>query len=101
VLLIDLIAGHFDTARIYAELELLRPGSEYVRLLNELKEWQKATASPDYSQMLEKHRNTVSSLRGEPLLAALNGPLPCRPPPIRSNGAYSSRPGLNESLTFL
>jgi hypothetical protein len=31
--------------------------------------------------MLEKHRHTVSSLRGEPFLAALNGPLPCRPPP--------------------
>jgi hypothetical protein len=26
-------------------------------------------------------RHTVSSLRGEPLPAALNGPLPCRPPP--------------------
>src|SRR5688572_24421753 len=31
--------------------------------------------------MLEKQRHTVSSLRGEPLPAALNGPLPCRPPP--------------------
>jgi hypothetical protein len=31
--------------------------------------------------MLEKCRHTVSSLRGEPFPAALNGPLPCRPPP--------------------
>jgi hypothetical protein len=31
--------------------------------------------------MLEKDRHTVSSLRGKPLPAALNGPLPCRPPP--------------------
>src|SRR5688572_23483388 len=31
--------------------------------------------------MLEKQRHTVSSLRGEPFPAALNGPLPCRPPP--------------------
>src|ERR687892_220556 len=38
-------------------------------------------ASPHFSAMLEKHRHTVSSLRGEAFLAALNGPLPCRPPP--------------------
>jgi hypothetical protein len=38
-------------------------------------------ASPDYSLMLEEHRHIVSSLRGKPLPAALNGPLPCRPPP--------------------
>ena len=31
--------------------------------------------------MLEKRRHTVSSLRGEPFPAALNGPLPRRPPP--------------------
>src|SRR5918996_4405529 len=31
--------------------------------------------------MLEKRVHTVSSLRGEPFPAALNGPLPCRPPP--------------------
>jgi hypothetical protein len=31
--------------------------------------------------MLEKRRHIVSSLRGKPLPAALNGPLPCRPPP--------------------
>jgi hypothetical protein len=31
--------------------------------------------------MLEKHRHTVSSLGGEPFPAALNEPLPCRPPP--------------------
>src|SRR5688500_2113934 len=31
--------------------------------------------------MLTEHRDTVSSLRGEPFPAALNGPLPCRPPP--------------------
>jgi hypothetical protein len=37
--------------------------------------------SPDYSPMLEKRRHTVSSLRGKPFPAALNGPLPCRPPP--------------------
>src|SRR5688500_13709494 len=41
---------------------------------------------PDYSPILEKHRHTVSSLRGEPFPAALNGPLPCRlpPDPLRS-----------------
>ena len=37
--------------------------------------------SPDYAAMLEKRVHTVSSLRGEPFPAALNGPLPCRPPP--------------------
>src|SRR5687767_14260271 len=31
--------------------------------------------------MLEKHRQTISSLRGKPFPAALNGPLPRRPPP--------------------
>jgi len=38
-------------------------------------------SSPHYSPMLEKDRHTVSSLRGEPFAAALNGPVPCRPPP--------------------
>src|SRR5918996_2516223 len=38
-------------------------------------------ASPHFSAMLEKRRHTVSSLRGKPFPAALNGPLPCRPPP--------------------
>jgi hypothetical protein len=37
--------------------------------------------SPDYSPMLEKHRQTVFTLRDEPFSAALNKPLPCRPPP--------------------
>jgi hypothetical protein len=31
--------------------------------------------------MLEKHRQTVLSLQGEPFPAALNKSLPCRPPP--------------------
>jgi hypothetical protein len=51
--------------------------------------------------MLEKQRHTLSSLRGEPVPAALNGPLTCRPPPIRSKAAYSSRWGLNETVMFL
>jgi hypothetical protein len=31
--------------------------------------------------MLENHRHILPSLRGKPFSAALNGPLPCRPPP--------------------
>jgi hypothetical protein len=31
--------------------------------------------------MLEKHQQTVFTLRDEPSSAALNKPLPCRPPP--------------------
>jgi hypothetical protein len=52
--------------------------------------------------MLEKHRHTVSSLRGEPFPAALNGPLPCRPP--NSRGLRSRlrlrRGGLNLNLNL-
>jgi hypothetical protein len=40
--------------------------------------------------MLEKHRHTVFTLRGEPFSVALNRPQPLGHHPIRSKAAYSS-----------
>jgi hypothetical protein len=56
---------------------------------------------PDYSAMLKKHRQTGSSLRGEPFPAALMGLYLGGHHPIRSKAAYSICWGLNETATFL
>jgi hypothetical protein len=48
--------------------------------------------------MLQKHRHTVSSLRGEPFLAALNKSLPCRPPPDLLQSCLFLRSGPERKL---
>jgi hypothetical protein len=52
--------------------------------------------------MPEKHRHAVSSLRGEPFPAALNGPLPCRPPPdpLQSCLSLTSGPERNRNVSL-
>jgi hypothetical protein len=56
--------------------------------------------SPDYSPMLAKHEQTVSSLRGNPLPAALNGPLPWWPPNLNRLRLRLSRGSLNLNLNL-
>src|SRR5918994_7970847 len=48
--------------------------------------------------MLEKRRHTVSSLRGEPSPAALNGPLLCRRPPDPLQSCLLLRSGPERNL---